>query len=611
MPNVTIYILCFNDEKLNIATRVYSKYSWAKLILLKYQDYTLENSFWRQMNEIEHEWENCDMVGTLSYSAFKKINLDEVNEIIENQLYYPNKYYHFMDSNVPIPNSNTNKHPNFLTIWNDILEKLSLKTTTENCCNYWMCAPELMKHFITWYNTICFPELTKHPLIFTDSNYTSDNNIIMQDRLIKLWGKPYYPHYVFIVERLNKCFFETYYPDHVEKVNNFSWEFYINNNVDLRHFNKVRAKEHYYKCGQFENRICCDNQDSMNLELSRYNNLIPKIVFLISHENQKGGAQNCLFNLEKIYQINGNKTILLYLPEIQNINIVEYILNTSRDNKCCPVVFCNTLSCYNLVQRLSKTRILTYWYIHEWFDNFSRQFFQLYIQDHSIFNSSIHPIFVCNSSLRNYLNYIPTITNYHIIYNTYSTTNLDTLINECQTRIIKENDTIYLSIIGTIEQRKNQQAFIDNVFYRLKDKYSNIKLLIVGRVSKNLVINSFYENDIINIGLVDNALPYINLSDIIVSYSINEVLPMNIIESFYCEKPVVSSNVGGISEMIDDKYNGYLFDTNDHDKCFNILCDLVEDENLRRDIGIKAKQKFFENFDEKTVIDKFISLLKY
>ena len=31
-------------------------------------------------------------------------------------------------------------------------------------------------------------------------------------------------------------------------------------------------------------------------------------------------------------------------------------------------------------------------------------------------------------------------------------------------KIIKQSNDIYLTIIGTVEKRKNQQAFIDNVF---------------------------------------------------------------------------------------------------------------------------------------------------
>lgn len=610
---VVIYVLCSNDEKLTLAQSIYTKYLWAKPILLKYQDYTLENSFWKQLDEIQHEWDNYDMVGTIACSAFKKIDLHQLDEIINNKLYFPNKYYHFMDSNVQIPNCNTNKHPQFMTIWDDILRKLNLKTTTENNCNYWMCSPVLMKHFIMWYTTICLPALIEHPLSFDDACYKSAdyNNIITEQNLIKLWGKPYYPNIMFILERLNKCFFETYYPEQVEKRNNFCWEFYTNVNRDLKHLNKVQAKHHYYKYGQFERRICYKGNNEMTAEMTRYNNLLPKMVFLISHDKNIGGAQQCISNLKNIYEQNGILTEMLYLQDITNLNILEYITNKSNVNNCCPVVICNTLCCYNIIYKLSKTNILTYWYIHEWYDSFTQQFFKTYISDHSIFNSSINLIFVCNSSFINYTNYIPIIKNQHIIYNTYSPEYLNNRINETQHSIIKENDIIYLTIIGTVEKRKNQQAFIDNVFYKLKVIYSNIKLVIVGRVVDNLVIRTPYDKDIIVVGVVDNALPFISLSDIIVSYSINEVLPLNIIESCYCSKPVVSTNVGGLNEIITDNYDGYLFKTGDHDKCFNILCNLIENKDLRDNIGRNARETFFNKFDEKLITQRILSLLDY
>lgn len=610
---IMIYVLCDNDEKYTSAQNIYSSYSWAKPILLKYHDYSFENSFWKQLTEIQGEWETSDMVGTISYSSFKKINLSELNDILIKKLYLPNKYYHFMDSNYPIPNFNTDKHPHFNKIWFYALDELKLKTTTENCCNYWMCTPLLMKHFISWYTDTCLPTLLKHPLIMEDSKYTGVdwNNTVTKPNLIKLWGKPYYPHFPFVVERLNKCFFETFYPEHVERVNNFCWKFYINTYCDLKHFlTKHHAKQHYLRYGQFENRICYENgNNNIKNELTRYNNLCEKIVFLISHDKNIGGAQNCLFNVKNIYERHNIKTHLLYLEDIK-FNIVEYILNISAVNNYFPIVFCNTLCCHNIVSILSKTSILTYWYIHEWFDSFTQQFFKNYISNKSLFNSSINLIFVCNSSFENYKKYIPEINKKHIIYNTLSPAILDKNILG-NNKLIKKDGILYLAIIGTIETRKNQQNFINNVFYRLKKKFCNIKLLIVGEEREKLNIIHSYHEDIIVLGLVNNALPYINMSDIIVSYSINEVLPLNITESFYCSKPVVSSDVGGIKEMINDKDNGYLFKMNDSNACFNILCSLIENKSLRNTIGNNAKETFLSKFDEKNVIGKFLSLLDY
>jgi len=199
-----IYILCYNDATLNSAKERYYKYKWALPILIKNNTYEFENSFWSQMLEYYDNWKNADMVGTLSHSAYKKIDLDLVDKIITNKLYLPNSYFHFFDTNNPIPTIETETHPHFNIIWNDVLSKLNLFNTTESLCNYWMCKPSLMVNFINWYINECKPTLLNHKLMFEDSQYKGK---LSQSQLMKMWGKPYYPYYTFIVERLNKCFF--------------------------------------------------------------------------------------------------------------------------------------------------------------------------------------------------------------------------------------------------------------------------------------------------------------------------------------------------------------------------------------------------------------------
>jgi len=240
---VIIYILCYNEEKLHQALILYNKYSWAKPVLILNQDYSFENAFWKQLLEIKKEWFNSTMVGTLSYSSYKKIDLDLVDKIISKNLYLPNSYYNFFDTNLSIPNINTDTHPHFNSIWNELLTNLNLFPTTENCSNYWMCKPVLMEKFIYWYINKCFPELLNNPHIFDNANY-KDNSLnphtLNEEGLVKLWGKPYYPNFPFVVERLNKSFFITNY----------------------------------------------------------------KVVFLISHENSATGAVNALLNVKYIYEKN-------------------------------------------------------------------------------------------------------------------------------------------------------------------------------------------------------------------------------------------------------------------------------------------------------------------
>ena len=127
-----IFILCPSVERLKSIQHIYNQYPWAVPIVIEKQGIELENNIWGQLIGIRSTWEKCEMVGTMSNSCYKKVNLQEMNSIIINRQYRPNRYYHFMDSNIPIPNNNTQKHPYFSQIWNDMLKQLNLKTTTEN-----------------------------------------------------------------------------------------------------------------------------------------------------------------------------------------------------------------------------------------------------------------------------------------------------------------------------------------------------------------------------------------------------------------------------------------------------------------------------------------------
>lgn len=204
MPKkIIIYILCHNEKMYNFSLRHYRYLSWARPIIMKYQDITWENAFWRQLWEIKDEWKDAYMVGTMSSSCYKKLNLMKMHKnLMKGRYNYP--YHHFMDTNINIEKSHAIQHPNFLAIWNYMLETLDLPNVTENFCNYWMCSPEYMEKFILWYENFCLPAILSNPLSFTDSKYIG---ALTKDHLLNLWGKPYYPHIPFVLERLHKAFF--------------------------------------------------------------------------------------------------------------------------------------------------------------------------------------------------------------------------------------------------------------------------------------------------------------------------------------------------------------------------------------------------------------------
>lgn len=195
-----IYILCHNEQRFKEAVAVYAPYTWAYPIRMKYQDITFENAFWKQLLELKDEWANYQMVGVLSSIAYTKLNIKEVDGVIHGRTWIRD-YHNFMDS-VP---TLTNDHPHLPEIITDVCATVGITPPTTAVCNYWMCTPALMVEFIEWFDARLKPAVMAHPLALIDACY--NNGRLTKSDLTLLWGKPYYPHVPFVIERLNKAFF--------------------------------------------------------------------------------------------------------------------------------------------------------------------------------------------------------------------------------------------------------------------------------------------------------------------------------------------------------------------------------------------------------------------
>ena len=65
--------------------------------------------------------------------------------------------------------------------------------------------------------------------------------------------------------------------------------------------------------------------------------------------------------------------------------------------------------------------------------------------------------------------------------------------------------------------------------------------------------------------------------------SVSEGFPSVIGEAFACGIPVVSSDVGAISDLVIDGKTGYLFDAGDDNRMLEILSAIAQDNtNIKR-----------------------------
>ena len=150
----------------------------------------------------------------------------------------------------------------------------------------------------------------------------------------------------------------------------------------------------------------------------------------------------------------------------------------------------------------------------------------------------------------------------------------------------KEDDFI-LVYVGELSHRKNQSMAIDAI-NELKDKIPNIKLLLVGTGNlkddyqnkvNQLSINEYveflgYRNDVSNLML---------LSDMAISTSRQEGLPVNIMEAMATGLPLVVTDCRGNRDLVEDGSNGYIIGL---DKLDNFIKSI---EIIFKDIEIKHK----------------------
>lgn len=100
-----------------------------------------------------------------------------------------------------------------------------------------------------------------------------------------------------------------------------------------------------------------------------------------------------------------------------------------------------------------------------------------------------------------------------------------------------------------------------------------------------------------------------NIADVMIVPSLQENLANSIIESLSCGVPVVAFDIGGNSDMIDHKQNGYLakkLDTKDMAQGIEWIIDNQNYEELSNN----ARNKVMNNFDSQVVAKQYIKLYK-
>ncbi|MCX7804244.1 MAG: glycosyltransferase family 4 protein [Planctomycetota bacterium] len=107
------------------------------------------------------------------------------------------------------------------------------------------------------------------------------------------------------------------------------------------------------------------------------------------------------------------------------------------------------------------------------------------------------------------------------------------------------------------------------------------------------------------IGPVDDPIPVTKGFDIGACSSMNEGIPNSLIEPMACGKPVVSTRVGDVEELVEDGVNGFLVPPGDAEALAGALEKLVLDPDLRGKMGAAARRTIETKFSFRTAVERY------
>ena len=172
-----------------------------------------------------------------------------------------------------------------------------------------------------------------------------------------------------------------------------------------------------------------------------------------------------------------------------------------------------------------------------------------------------------------------------------------------------DKDTLLVGIVGRLVNVKNHKMFLD-VVKKVKSEAPDIKVkfIIVGGGDLEKKLKSYAGKQRIDDVTIftgwrtDLVLLYKAL-DIVCLTSLNEGTPISLIEAMASGKPVLSTDVGGVRDVIADDSLGLLSPSNNVDRYSLNLISLLRDGGKREELGRNAREFVLKRFSKKRLID--------
>lgn len=203
-----------------------------------------------------------------------------------------------------------------------------------------------------------------------------------------------------------------------------------------------------------------------------------------------------------------------------------------------------------------------------------------------------------------------------VVYNGIDTDKF--VYNEESRRFIREqlhltnNDFLFLTV-GRLTDQKDYPNLL-NAFSIIKEKNSNVKLVIIGKGEleheiKCLVEKLELSEDIYFLGARKDVDKITSACDCFLLASKYEGFGLVVAEAMSSQRVVIGTDCGGVKEVIGNE--GFLVEPKDHIALANAMQRVINlNSDQRKSMGLKARNRILDKYSLETTVAKWLELYK-
>ncbi len=153
---------------------------------------------------------------------------------------------------------------------------------------------------------------------------------------------------------------------------------------------------------------------------------------------------------------------------------------------------------------------------------------------------------------------------------------------------------------------------IDNIIKVFNEVSKQVKgkLVLVGDGPdmckiRNMVSDLNLKGKVIFMGIQENIIPLLNISDLYMLPSKSEGFGLSALEALSCEVPVIGTSIGGLKEVVEHGKSGFIFDPEDINSMVEAAVRILSCKDTRTEMGHEARKRA-KFFDSRLIVPKYL-----